>query len=72
MKVKKRENIGIYLSETNLRILEVITRMTGLSKTDVLRYVLTKSFVNAMWSQDEFDCPGLADEIKAVLANIQQ
>lgn len=72
MSQKKRANQVVYLSEVNLTILEVVTRMTGSLKSDVLRYVLTKSFSNPAWAENEFDCPGLANEIKEALANSQQ
>lgn len=66
----KFEMQAVYMSEVNASILNTIARRTGNAKSEVMRFAITKAFANPMWAEQEFDCPGLAEDIRSAIKSV--
>ena len=67
MKTKSQRSKAVYLTDQNYAVLNLLCNTLAMSQSDLFRYVITKAKSNPKWAEQEFDCPGLAEKIRAAV-----
>ena len=64
MKTNSQRSKVVYLTDQNYAVLNLSCNTLVMSQSDLFRYVITKAKSYPKQTEQEFDCPGLANKIR--------